>query len=145
MNSSSCCPQINTATSTEFELLNTNKQSNFILGSVANGELTFLVENLPKTTPHTGCPGWWMFGLMMDHFQMSGTAIHAIAGSWTYGDNLTLVNRFTGGSSPLTLEEAAKQTISGRYAASRQYTKVTVSSFAGTPGNFTRVRVLFKS
>jgi hypothetical protein len=114
------------------------------MGSVVNGELTFVVENIPKSTPVTGCPGWWLFTLMMDHFQRAGTTINAVVGFWTYGDNLALVNQLTGGNNPLTLEEAAKRTRTGVYAASRQFTQVTVEVSIGTPGNFTRVRVLFK-
>jgi hypothetical protein len=138
------CPQINVATSKEFELVNPCKESNFIMGSVLNSELIFVVENIPKTTPTTGCPGWWMFALMMDHFQIIGTAISAVVGSWTYGDNLAAINRLTGGFNPLSLEEAAKRTKTGEYAASRQFTRVSVVSSTGTPGNYTQVRVLFE-
>jgi hypothetical protein len=142
-NPTNYCPQINIANATEFELVNPCKQSNFIMSSVVNGELTFIVENLPKTTPTTGCTGWWMFAQMMDHFKSVGTIIDAVVGSWTYGDNLAVLNQLTSGANPLSLEDAAKQTKTAQYAASRQYVNSTVTSFAGTPGNYTKVRVLF--
>jgi hypothetical protein len=135
-----CCPSV-VATSTAFELVNPAKVSNFILGEVVGGELTFVVENLPKSRPTTGCPGWWLFTQMMDHFQSAGTPITAVVGSWTYGDNLAIVNRLTGGGMSLT--DAALQTTTARYAATRQYVRVAVSSVLGTPGRYTRVRVLF--
>jgi hypothetical protein len=84
-----------------------------------------------------------MFAQMMDHFQSVGTRITAVVGSWTYGDNLAAINRLTGSAHGLSLQDAAKQTITGSYAASRQYTNVTVSLSIGTPGNYTKVRVLF--
>jgi hypothetical protein len=113
------------------------------MGSVVNGELTFVVENLPKTTPTTGCPGWWLFSQMMNHFLLANTTIIAVVGSWTYGDNLVGINRLTGASNPLLLEEAAKHTVTGKYAASWQFTNVTVVSSTGSVGNYTQVRVLF--
>ena len=80
---------------------------------------------------------------MIDHFQTVGTTVAAIVGSWTYGDNLAIINRLTGGVSGQSLQDAAKQTITASYAFSRQYTKVTISSAKGSPGNYTKVRVLF--
>ena len=83
--STDCFPEITVATATDFELTNTSPaktgpgNSNFILGSVGNGVLTFVVENLPKTNPPTGCPGVWMFNVMMDHF---GASVTAIKGTW---------------------------------------------------------------
>src|SRR4051794_30983003 len=59
-----CCPEVRKASATEFELVNPSKQSNFILGElVSGGEVSFIVENLPKDG--TGCPGKWMFDQMM--------------------------------------------------------------------------------
>jgi hypothetical protein len=138
-----CCPQVQNATATEFELVNPKKQSNFILGEVSTaGELTFVVENQPKTSPTTGCPGWWLFEQMMNHFQSVGTAVTAIVGSWTYGDNLATVNTLTG-TGGMPLQDAAKQTATARYATSRQYHRVAIDSAVGTPGNYSKVRVLF--
>jgi hypothetical protein len=128
---------------TAFELVNPVRASNFIVAEVVNGELTFIVENLPRTTPRSGCPGWWLFAVMMDHFQAAGTVIDAVLGNWTYGDNLAAVNRLTGGPNGVTLEEAARQTTTATYAATRQYTNVSVLSAAGTPGQYKRVRARF--
>jgi hypothetical protein len=138
-----CHPQVNVADPAAFELVNPVRASNFILAEVVNGESTFVVENLPRTTPRTGCPGWWLFAVMMDHFQAAGTVIDAVLGNWTYGDNLAAVNRLTGGPNGMTLEQAARQTTTATYAAARQYTNVSVVSAAGVPGQYTRVRVRF--
>jgi hypothetical protein len=142
-NTTDCHPQLNVADPTAYELVNPTKASNFILGEVDNGELSFVVENLPRSVPRTGCPGWWLFAQLMDHFQDAGTVIDAILGNWTYGDNLATVNRLTGGPNALTLEEAASRTVTAGYAASRQYTRAVVVSADGRPGQYTRVRVRF--
>lgn len=61
-----CSPEVKKATASEFELVSRLKQSNFIIGElVSGGELSFIVENLPRTTPRTGCPGRWMFQQMI--------------------------------------------------------------------------------
>ena len=88
-----CCPEIKKATATQFELVNPSKQSNFIIGElVSGGQLSFIIENLPKTTPQTGCPGQWMFQQMMTHF---GASVTAIQGNWigALSDNLIAINR----------------------------------------------------
>jgi hypothetical protein len=75
----SCDPEIETATATEFLLKNKKKTLNFIWGElVSGGQLSFIVENLPKDG--TGCPGRWMFDVMVQHF---GTNVTAIQGNWT--------------------------------------------------------------
>jgi hypothetical protein len=142
-NSTGCHPQLNVADGGAYELVNPTKTSNFILGEVVNGELTFIVEDLPKTTPRTGCPGWWMFGQMMDHFHSARTVVRAIIGNWTYGDNLATVNQLTAGPNAATLEQAAQQTLTAAYAASRGYTNAVVVAAVGAPGHYTRVRVEF--
>src|SRR4051812_5682416 len=82
-----CESVIETATTTEFLLKNQKKAHNFIWGElVGGGQLSFIVENLPKDG--TGCPGRWMFEVMMQHF---GSSVTAIQGNWTYGDNLAAV------------------------------------------------------
>ncbi len=147
-----CDAEVTTATNTEFELHNNNKSQNFITGEVnATGELSFWVENLPADG--TGCPGWWMFDQMMEHFQKKGTSISAVAGYWVYGDNLQTVNKLTAGNA-LTLEEAAKRTKTGGYATTWQYTNVEVVyptpgnptslGTIGTQGNYSKVYVRFK-
>lgn len=142
--STDCCPEVRKATPDEYELVNSRKQSNFLLGElVRGGELSFLIENLPKTTPRTGCAGQWMFQQMMVHF---GARVSAIQGNWlgASSDNLTAINRLTSGAT-MTVEEAAKQTWTGKRAETYGYTQVEmVGTPAGTPGNYTWVRVLFK-
>jgi hypothetical protein len=88
------------------------KQSNFILGELASGgELSFVVENLPKTTPPTGCPGKWMFNQMMAHF---GSNVTAIQGNWfgAASDNLMTVNHLTAGGA-MAVADAARQACPG--------------------------------
>jgi hypothetical protein len=138
-----CRPEIRKATATEFELVNPSRQSNFIIGElVSGGQLSFIIENLPKTTPRTGCPGQWMFQQMMLHF---GASVTAIQGNWVgpSSDNLIAINRLTAGGA-MTIEEAAKQTWTGMRARDQGYTQVQVAGTpAGTPGHYTRVHVLF--
>jgi hypothetical protein len=139
-----CRPDLRKATADEYELVNPRKQSNFILGElVSGGELSFLIENLPKTTPRTGCPGQWMFQQMMAHF---GTSVIAIQGNWLgpSSDNLIALNRLTAGGT-MTLEEAARQTWTGMHAHIYGHVRVEiVGAPAGTPGNYTGMHVLFR-
>jgi hypothetical protein len=105
---------------------------------VGEGELSFLIENLPKDG--IGCRGPWMFDEMMLHF---GSRVTAIQGNWTYGGNLAAVNRAT--TSGLSLVEAAKRGPTGRYAAAWQFTTVEVlPQTRGIPGQYVAVYVLFK-
>lgn len=138
-----CFPQIKKATATEFQLVNPSKQSNFIIGElVTGGQLSFIVENLPKTTPHTGCPGRWMFQQMMRHF---GASVTAIQGNWvgTSNDNLIALNRLTAGDA-MTIDEAANQTWTGMRARDYGYAQVkVVGAPVGTPGCYTSVHVHF--
>ncbi len=131
------------ATATEFEMVNPSKQSNFIIGElVSGGQLSFIVENLPKTNPRTGCPGQWMFQQMMTHF---GPNVTAIQGNWVgaSSDNLSAINRLTAGTA-MTIEEASKQTWTGMRGKDYGYTQVrVVGTPAGTPGDFTSAHVLF--
>lgn len=135
----SCDPDIEIATATQFLLKNKQKARNFIWGElVGAGELSFIVENLPKDG--TGCRGHWLFSEMMRHF---GASVTAIQGNWTYGDNLAAVNQAT--AAGLSLEEAAKRGPTGRYAAAWNYTTVEVlPQTRGAPGQYTAVYVLFK-
>jgi hypothetical protein len=142
--STECYPEIRKATPTEYELVNPRKQSNFIIGElVSGGQLSFIVENLPKTTPQTGCPGKWMFQQMMAYF---GASVTAIQGNWVgpASDNLIAINRMTAGGG-MAVEEAAKQTWTGLRAKDFGYSQVeVVGTPSGTPGNYTTVHVLFK-
>jgi hypothetical protein len=136
----SCEPDVVTASATEFLLTNKKKPQNFIYGElVSGGQLSFVIENLPKD--RTGCPGWWMFEVMMQHF---GSSVTAIQGNWTYGDNLVTVNRLTTGGA-MTVEEAARQGPTGRYATTWGFNQVQVlPQTTGAPGSYSRVYVLFQ-
>jgi len=140
--STDCCPEVQIATATEYRLVSSAKQSNFIWGElVGGGKLSFIVENLPKTTPYSGCAGRWMFGQMMAHF---GGNVIAIQGNWVgpNSDNLREVNRFT--AAGLSLESAAKATWTGQRASGYGFTDYEEVSKLGMPGNYSDVHVLFK-
>lgn len=136
--STNCDPEVVLATITEFALKNRLKGGNFIWGELSTtGELVFVVENLPKD--RTGCPGWWMFQKMMEHF---GPSVTAIRGSWTYGDNLDTVNRLTSGGA-MTITEAAFQGPTGQYALAHGFVNVHVLLEAGNPGAYSTIEVRF--
>jgi hypothetical protein len=134
-----CEPHLVAATATEYELRNNKKALNFIIGElVQGGQLSFIVENLPKDG--TGCRGIWMFHELMQHL---GTAVTAIQGNWTYGDNLAVVNQLTAGGS--SLEDAAKQGFTGKRAAEWGFLNVRVlPQTQGTAGRYLRVHVLLE-
>jgi hypothetical protein len=135
-----CNPDVKTASPTEFELRNPAKMSNFILGElVSGGQVSFMVENLPKDG--TGCPGRWMFNEMMKHF---GSNVTGVQGFWVSpnSDNLKEVNRLT--AAGRSLEEAAKDTWTGKRAADWGYLQVHVVAANGTAGSYTKVDVLFE-
>ena len=141
-----CDAEIKSASPTHFELLNLAKPSNFIEGNLlSSGALQFLIENLPKTQSTTGCPGYWMFQQMLDHF---GASVLAIKGTWIGSkpgdsDNLDAINTFTAGNA-MTLLDAAWLTWTGRQAKAWGATTVSeVSTPRGTPGKYTQIVVLF--
>lgn len=139
---SQCRPDVRVATATQFELVSLHKPSNFVLGEVVAGRLSFVIENLPKTTPQTGCPGRWMFDQMMAHF---GSAVTSIEGNWfgPNSDNLMELNRLTAGGT-MSIEDAAIKTWTGRRAKDHGFTKVVVTGTpVGLPGRFTSVQVVF--
>jgi hypothetical protein len=133
-----CQPHLRKATATEFEMVNPRKQSNFIIGELIGGSVTFIVENLPKDG--TGCPGRWLFDYMMSHF---GSTVIAIQGTWVgaASDNLAELNRLT--AAGVVLEEAAKHTWTGKRATDWLFTQVQVTRAIGSPGIYSQVLVLF--
>jgi hypothetical protein len=138
-----CCPEVQLATSTEYRLVSPAKQSNFVWGQLLpNGQLSFIVENLPKTTPHTGCPGRWIFAQMMNHF---GSSVTGIEGNWIgpSSENLRELNHLT--AKGLTLELAARSTWTGTRAKEYGFIQYEEVSTHGTPGNYSAVRVRFKT
>jgi len=80
-----------------------------------------------------------MFDQMMAHF---APRVVAIKGSWTYGDNLQMVNGLTGSGVPIDV--AATRGPTGRYAAAPGYCRATVLSSTGVDGAYTGVNVLFE-
>lgn len=122
LGSMGCSPEIKKATASEFELLSRSKPSNFLIGEiVAGGQVSFIVENLPKDG--TGCPGKWMFDQMMGHF---GSSVTGVQGFWTgpLSDNLKVVNTLTATGMPL--EAAAKQTWTGKRATKWGYPSASI-------------------
>jgi hypothetical protein len=119
-------------------LKNPLKGGNFLQAELdSQGRLEFVIENLPKDG--TGCPGWWMFEQMMNHF---GSAVTLIVGYWEYGDNFEIVNRLTAnGTTPI--EAAAFQGPTGQYALAHGFVNVQVVQAIGHPGAYTRVVVWF--
>lgn len=139
-----CQPEVKAATASLYFVQNKAKAGNFIWGEVSTaGHLSFHVRNEPKFTPQTGCWGQWLFRIMWEHFAQQGTAITAIEGNWTEGDNLATVNRLTV-NRQMPLLDAAKQTWTGQRAKERNYLQVRAAAPAqGQPGSYTEVYVLF--
>jgi hypothetical protein len=148
----SCDANIIIGRTNDFELRNNKKSQNFIIGEVNTaGELSFWIENLPSDG--SGCPGWWMFDQMMNHFQTIGTTISVVLGYWVYGANLAIVNKLTAGDA-IPLEDAVKQTKTSGYARTWNYTNIEVVypipgdpknlGTIGTQGCYTKIYVRFK-
>jgi hypothetical protein len=139
--STDCSPEVQRATATEYLLVSPAKPSNFIWGElVSGGQLGFIIENLPKTTPRTGYPGKWMFQQMTTHF---GSSVTAIQGNWVgpMSANLREVNRLT--AAGMMLQEAAKATWTGMRAQHYDYTQCAEVSTHRTAGNYSAVHVVF--
>ena len=138
-----CDPDLRAATKNYFDLRNKLKSQNFIMAEVtASQYLKFYVENLPKTVPHTGCPGQWLFQVVWDHFAAEGVRILGIRGDWTFGDNLLVVNQLTANNA-MTLEEAAKRTWTVLRANDKCFAQVTILDQTGGPGSYNSVDVVF--
>jgi hypothetical protein len=138
-----CDPELRAATSTYYDLRNKKKSRNFITAEVtAKGYFKFYVENPPKTTPQTGCPGRWLFRAAWDHFVAEGVRILGVRGDWTFGDNLDEFNRLTANGAT-GLEDAARSTWTGQRAAEVGFTTVAILDTDGSPGNYVSVDVVF--
>lgn len=137
-----CAPEVRISTANEFYVQNINKVNNFIIGELEQGsQLSFIVENLPKDG--IGCPGKWLFDKMMEHY---GAAVTAIQGNWvsaTTSDNLIKINQITVAGSQ-SVDAAAKDTWTGKRAGEWGFVQVEVLEQIGTPGQYSKVRVLFK-
>lgn len=137
-----CDPDLRLATAVYFDLRNAKKLRNFVAAEItASGYFKFYVENLPKTVPHSGCPGRWLFQVAWEHFVAAGVSILGVRGEWVFGDNLAEVNALTARGLPL--EEAAKQTWTGLRASDKGFTTVTILDTDGSPGNYASVDVVF--
>jgi len=106
---------------------------------IDNGELSITVRTrLEDGTRSPLLHGTEQFKRILSHF--SGQFM-GIQGSWSFGDNLAAFNRATAGGMPI--EDAARQTWTGRQAAAAGYARVVVRLLEGTPGAYTRVKVVF--
>ncbi|MBY0459075.1 MAG: hypothetical protein K2V38_17200 [Gemmataceae bacterium] len=142
-NAVDCDPELRLATPTVFDLRNRKKARNFIAAEItATGYFKFFVENLPKTTPRTGCPGWWLFQAAWDHFLSMGVTVLGVRGEWTFGDNLDMVNRLTANSA-MSLEDAARLTWTGLRAQEKGFSTVSIIDQDGSPGNYLSIDVVF--
>jgi hypothetical protein len=137
-----CDPILWAADAAHYLVRNRHKLGNYIMASVAPTTRYFEydVQNIPKDG--SGCPGHWLVRLAWEHFQRQGHAIAGIRGDWTFGDNLMRVNHLTAGSRH-TLEEAALQTWAADRAREFGMPTVAVLAFAGSPGRYQSVDVLF--
>jgi hypothetical protein len=79
------------------------------------------------------------FERILAHF---GEKVKAIKGNWRFGTNLALVNELT--DRGMGLEEAARQTWTGRRAASVGFTDMVILRVEGSAGRYTGVQVLFR-
>lgn len=152
MGAQDCEATVLAASDSEYHLANSRKQANYIYGTVENGVLDFVVYNLPADG--TGCPGRWLFQVMLAHFQSMATTVNAIGGNWSgKSTNLLKVNALTANNA-LSLEDAAKLTNTGLYATQDAgYVRVHVLypdpsdpksvGTVGAPGQYTRVNVRF--
>jgi hypothetical protein len=87
------------------------------------------------------------FQQILRHF---AGAFDQILGAWIspnaadeLSDNLDQFNRLTAAGSSLSVEEAARQTWTGKLAVEAGYSKVEVLSLEGTRGNYRLVKFLF--
>jgi len=85
------------------------------------------------------------FAKVMEHF---GPEVKRIKGNWTtstsekYGsDNLKTLNELT--SKGISIEDAAKETWTGKQAATFGFTQVKKTFSEGSPGQYSLVEVLF--
>jgi hypothetical protein len=129
-------------TATLFILRNKKRPNvNFIRAEITgNGYFLYHVQNDPDDG--LGCPGTWLFEIAWAHFSQSGVAVNGIRGSWTFGTNLTSINRLTK-NIQVTLPEAAKQTWAFARADSKGFRNVLVLDTDGSPGNYISVDVVF--
>jgi len=106
---------------------------------IDNGELSITLRTrLEDSTRSPLLRSAEQFERILSHF--SGKFM-VIQESWSFGDNLAAFNRATASGMPV--EDAARQTWTGRQATAAGYARVVVRLLQGTPGAYTRVKVVF--
>ncbi|MCP4353932.1 MAG: hypothetical protein GY795_51455 [Desulfobacterales bacterium] len=99
-----------------------------------NGIADFMIE-AGKDSPVRGKE---MFRRMVEYY---GDNLKAVAGNWTYGDNLAAVNKLT--ESGVPLEKAVIETWTGYQASKYGFAKAVIETVEGTAGKYIKLRVLF--
>jgi hypothetical protein len=106
-----------------------------IFSSLSNeGVVSFIIE-AGKGSPVSGTE---MVAKMLAAF---GNRATAMQGNWTYGVNLAKVNELT--ASGMSLEQAVTKTWTASRAAMFGFEKAAVQLAEGSPGAYTKLRVLF--
>jgi hypothetical protein len=105
---------------------------------VAGGELKLVIRTEFQGQRSAVLRGSEQFQAILKHF--SGK-VRGIKGEWTYETNLAKFNELTAGRK--SAQEAALGTWTGEQAAANGYGRVIVRTLEGTPGNYTKVDVLF--
>lgn len=120
----------------DFELYGASP-GNAIYGALdTNGIIEFKI----RAGKGASIPGYRLFDAMMKHF---GDKATGVGGNWTSGSNLEFINKATAGGK-MTLEQAMPQTWTGGLSAARYgFTNAKLVDFVGTPGNYTRVNVIY--
>jgi hypothetical protein len=122
------------STETTFEL--TLPQSKGLIAEIGDdGIITFAIA-AGEDSPVRGTA---MFKKMLNHF---GGAVKGIRGVWTYGDNLRELNRLT--KSGMSVAQAAEKTWTGKRAIDSGFKSMKVIEAVGTPGNYSRIIVVFE-
>jgi hypothetical protein len=108
------------------------------LGSHGELEIDLRTE-LADGSKSTALKGHEQFRNIVNFFKGS---FKAIKGNWQFGANLDKVNLLTGQG--MSIEEAAGKTWTAEQARSFGYDKIRVADVAGTPGQYTAVKVFFE-
>ncbi len=93
---------------------------------------------LPDGTRSTVLNGTQEFSNIVNFFQGQ---FEGILSNWQYGTNLNRINELTADDMPV--DQAARQAWSAQRAAEHGFTQVRVVEQAGTPGNYSVIKVSF--
>jgi hypothetical protein len=116
---------------------------NYILADItALGYFHYDVRNKPDDG--LGCPGTWLFEQAWNFFAQHQVTINGIRGDWTFGENLTTINKLTT-NNQMTVEAAAQDPGLWAFqrASSKGFTKVRVLDTDGAPGNYISIDVVY--